>query len=280
MVIAVASGKGGTGKTTVAVNLALSLSDVQFIDADVEEPNANLFLKVDLQKLEDVAIPIPQVNTNCSFCGRCAEFCQYNAIVVIPNKVIVFPELCHGCGGCKLVCPNNAIAEQPHIIGYIEHGKTDTIEFYHGVLKPGEPSATPIIRQLKRRIDPTRTVIIDVAPGIGCTVIESLRGVDFCLLVTEPTPFGLYDLDLTVNVIKQLHIPCGVVINRSTIGDERVQHYCEAQNIPLLLQIPYDDRIAQLYSQGIPFVSQFDSWCDKFRNLFDKINEATHRNKW
>ena len=235
MIIAVASGKGGTGKTLVSTSLALSTdSPVQLLDCDVEEPNAHIFIKPTLDHRETVYIPIPRVNEGkCTFCGKCAEVCAFNAIAVIKNKVLVFPELCHGCGACSYLCPEDAISEEGKEIGVVERGKAGNIDFVHGKLNVGEPMAPPLIRCVKQKTDHQRTVIIDVPPGTSCPVIEAISGSDFCLLVTEPTPFGLNDLVLAVEVVRKLDIPFGIVINRCDLGDEETQKYCLAENIPI-----------------------------------------------
>jgi MinD superfamily P-loop ATPase len=275
MIVSVASGKGGTGKTLVAISLALSLeNEMQFLDCDVEEPNAHIFLKPVIDRREIVSIPIPQVDeARCTLCGKCAEVCAFNAIAVLPKKVLVFPELCHGCGACSYLCPESAIAEAGRDIGIVEMGYPGQIEFIHGKLSVGEAMAPPVIRQVKGHIDPIKTVIIDVPPGTSCPVVESVRGSDFCLLVTEPTPFGLNDLALAVEVIRKLGIPCGVVINREGVGDNKLEEYCNAEGLPILLRIPLDIEIARLYSRGIPLVEGMPQWQPAFRTLFQDIYE-------
>jgi MinD superfamily P-loop ATPase len=275
MIVSVASGKGGTGKTLVATSLALSLeNEMQFLDCDVEEPNAHIFLKPVIDRREIVSIPIPQVDeARCTLCGKCAEVCAFNAIAVLPKKVLVFPELCHGCGACSYLCPESAIAEAGRDIGIVEMGYSGQIEFIHGKLSVGEAMAPPVIRQVKGHIDPIKTVIIDVPPGTSCPVVESVRGSDFCLLVTEPTPFGLNDLALAVEVIRKLGIPCGVVINREGVGDNKLEEYCNAEGLPILLRIPLDIEIARLYSRGIPLVEGMPQWQPAFRTLFQDIYE-------
>ncbi len=274
MIISVASGKGGTGKTTVAVNLALSLKDIQFLDCDVEEPNAHIFLKPHIEKSYPVTIPVPQVDlSKCNFCGRCAEVCAYNAIAVIKDKVLVFPELCHGCGACSYLCPQNAIKETGRQIGIVEIGNRDNLIFIHGRLNIGEAMSPPLIRAVKECIDSSRIVIIDAPPGTSCPVIESVKDSNFCLLVTEPTPFGLHDLKLAVQTLKELKIPFAVVINRSDIGDKKVDNYCKKENIPVLMKIPFNKEIAVAYSKGINIIEALPEYKEKFINLYNLIKE-------
>ncbi|MDD5015800.1 MAG: ATP-binding protein [Atribacterota bacterium] len=289
MIISVASGKGGTGKTTIAVNLAFTLAkdkekNVQFLDCDVEEPNAHLFLKPVITGSEAVEIPVPKIDDEkCNYCGKCAEVCVFNAIAVTKNKVLVFPGLCHGCGACTLFCPEKAITEQGKEVGIIEEGKAGSINFTHGRLNIGEPMAPPIIRKIKKKAkkdgikgednDITRNhiTLIDAPPGTSCPVIESVKDSDFTILVTEPTPFGLHDLVLAVEVLQKLKIPHGVVLNKCDIGDHKVEEYCKKNNIPILLSIPLDKEIAVAYSKGIPIVKINSSYEQKFSQLFQKI---------
>lgn len=278
MIISVASGKGGTGKTTVAVNLALFLAqngekNIRFLDCDVEEPNAYIFLKPEILKSQKVSILVPEVDEKkCNFCGKCAEVCAYNAIAVLKDKVMVFPELCHGCGGCVLFCPEGAIKEKQRKIGILEQGKVGKIDFIQGKLNIGEPMATPIIREVKKKINPDGITIIDVPPGTSCPVIEAVNRSDFCLLVTEPTPFGLNDLKLAVEVLRKLNIKSGVVINRAGIGDNKVKEYCEDEGIEVLAEIPYDRNVAVLYSQGISILIEAD-YAKIFENIWNSIQK-------
>lgn len=278
MIISVASGKGGTGKTTVATNLALSIGKAQFIDCDVEEPNANIFLKTKIKEHEDVSVSIPEMDKEkCDYCGKCSEFCVYNALAVVPSDVLVFPELCHACGGCELVCPKDAVSWNERIIGRLEHGQVEDIDFYHGLLNVGEMQAVPVIKALKRKVDKSKNVIIDVPPGTSCPVIESISGSDYCILVTEPTPFGLHDLKLAVEVTRHLNIPFGVIINRDGIGDKKVELYCKNENIPVLLKIPERKKIAHLYSKGIALASESHEWHEMFGLVFNQIQEEVRK---
>lgn len=272
MKIAVASGKGGTGKTTVSVSLALSLGNVQLVDCDVEEPDCNVYLHANLENLEDVYLPVPEIDKEkCTFCGKCSEFCNYNALAVFPTNALVFTDLCHGCGGCFILCPEDALIEKKKVIGVIEHGKKSDIEFMRGVLNIGEAMATPVIRALKKKINNENPVILDSPPGTACPVIETVSDCDFCLLVTEPTPFGLHDLTLAVQLTRVLNVPCGVIINKAGIGDDTVERYCQKEGIPVLMEIPHSREIAELSSQGIPFVEKMLSWKQRFHKLFTDI---------
>jgi MinD superfamily P-loop ATPase len=277
MIISVASGKGGTGKTLVATSLALSLKDshkVMLLDCDVEEPNAHVFLKSAITSSEAVLIPVPKVDEErCTRCGKCAEVCAYNAIAVLGEHVLTFPQLCHGCGACSYLCPEKAISEEPRETGVVEWGQADGLEFVHGKLTVGEAMAPPVIRKVREHTSNDGTVIIDVPPGTSCPVVEAVKDSDFCLLVTEPTPFGLNDLVLAVETIRELNIPCGVILNRAGVGDAKVEEYCRKEDIPVLLTIPLDTEIARLYSQGVPLVEGMPEWKDSFRQLFDSIRE-------
>jgi len=275
MIISIASGKGGTGKTTVATNLAVSLGKgVQLLDCDVEEPNAHLFIKPEWEKTVSVGMPVPEVNEQkCTHCGQCAEICQFKAIVVIGETVLPFHELCHGCGGCMLVCPGKAVTEGTRELGTIEIGHRNGLEFVHGTLRVGEAMSPPLIRKVRSYAKPDRVTIIDAPPGTSCPVIAAMKGADFVLLVTEPTPFGLHDVKLAVGAVRILGIPCGLVINRSDMGDERLREYAGAEAIPILMEIPFDRKIAESYSKGELLVDVRPKWKEKFLQLYERIEE-------
>jgi MinD superfamily P-loop ATPase len=272
MIVAVASGKGGTGKTSVAVNMALSVGNVQLLDCDVEEPNAHLLLNPKMYNTEPVYILVPHINEElCSHCGECAKFCQYNALFASSEKILFFPELCHSCGGCTLACPKQAITEEKRRIGALKFGAAGALKLVYGELDVGEPMAVPLIKAVKNQIQDNINVIIDAPVGTSCPLIETVRKSDFCVLVTEPTPFGLHDLKITVEVLRKMSVPFGVVVNRAGIGDNKVYGYCKEEKIPLLLEIPYQRKIAELYSRGVPFSLEMPEWKEKFQALFSEI---------
>jgi len=275
MIISVASGKGGTGKTLVATSLALSLKEnhrVKLLDCDVEEPNDHVFLKPEITSSKDVSILVPKVDEDkCTCCGKCAEVCVFNAIAVLGNRVMTFPQLCHGCGACSYLCPEKAISEESREIGAVEWGHSDGLKFVQGELTIGEAMAPPIIRKVKEYAGNDGIIIIDIPPGTSCPVVEAVKGSDYCLLVTEPTPFGLNDLILAVATVRDLGIPCGVVLNRAGVGDSKVEEYCKKESIPILLTIPLDTEIARLYSRGIPLVEGLPQWRDSFLELFNRV---------
>ncbi len=272
MILSVAGGKGGTGKTTVAINMALALNNIQLLDCDVEEPNVHLLLHPKINETKSVYVPIPRVDEElCDHCGECSEFCEYNALFVGPEHVVVFPELCIGCGGCAIVCPKEAITEERRKIGTVKVGSVESTELVYGELVVGEPMAVPVIKEVKKQIKSDKTTIIDSPPGTSCPVIESIHGSDYCLLVTEPTPFGLHDLKMMIQVVEDVGIPYGIVVNRSGLGDRKMHDYCEEKKVPILLEIPFQRRIAEFYSRGVPFTLEIPGWREKFQALFDEI---------
>ena len=292
MKIAIASGKGGTGKTTVAAALALSLTGEYldssalsahpllaqpplFLDCDVEAPNAHLFLKPKIQQERTSDLLIPEIDeAKCTYCGVCARVCQYNAIAVVGNQVMVFPQLCHACGSCTLNCPEDAIHEVPHTIGRLFRGSAvGNLDFYQGVLNVGEPMAVPIIHQLKRwpGRDNDRVMILDSPPGASCPVVSTMQGADYVLLVTEPTPFGLHDLRLAVQVAKALRIPLGVFINRDGMGDDGVENFCREEGLPVLMRVPYRREFAEGIARGQNLLEVAPDRVGDFHEMFITI---------
>ncbi|MBW2631730.1 MAG: ATP-binding protein [Deltaproteobacteria bacterium] len=282
MKIAIASGKGGTGKTTIATNLALALANtgrtIQILDCDVEEPNCHIFLKPEIESSSPVTVPIPKViEEKCTGCGICAEVCEYSAIAVIKGKVLIFPELCHSCGACKLFCPEDAFIEVPRELGTVEEGKTNGISFVHGLLNIGELMSPAVIRGVKEAAGEPEILILDSPPGTSCPVIEAVKDAEFVLLVTEPTPFGLNDLELAVGMVRELSIPFAVAINRSDVGNEDVKEYCNKEKIKIILEIPNDRRIAEAYSRGEMVIHALPEYQKAFETCWEKVIDL-HQN--
>jgi MinD superfamily P-loop ATPase len=280
MKITVASGKGGTGKTTIATNLAVSLSQtgqrVQYLDCDAEEPNGHIFLKPVIRNTEDVQVGVPEVNLDaCTGCGKCAALCQYSAIVCVKDKPLVFEQLCHSCGGCMAVCPEQAIREEPRKIGIAEFGQSNGVDFAHAKLDIGAIQTPAMIKYVKKQIKEDSINIIDAPPGTSCPVIEAIKGSDFVLLVTEPTPFGLNDLKLAVGMVRELKLPFAVAVNRSDVGDDAVVQYCQRENIKVIIQIPNDRKIAESYSRGVMIVEAMPDYKQTFLKLYEDINRIT-----
>ncbi len=279
MKIAVASGKGGTGKTTIATSLAVSVSQagntVQYLDCDAEEPNGHIFLKPDIEVSEDVTVGVPEVDMDkCTGCGRCGQLCQYSAIVCLKDKPLVFEQLCHSCGGCMAICPENAIWEKQRKIGIAEFGRSNEMYFGHGKLDIGAIQTPALIKYVKKKAINDGLTVLDVPPGTSCPVIEAIKESDFVLLVTEPTPFGLNDLELAVGMVRELKLPFAAAINRSDIGDDAVVKYCQKEDIEIMLDIPNDRKIAESYSRGVMIVEAMPDYKQTFLKLYEDIKRA------
>ncbi len=276
MKIAIASGKGGTGKTTVAVSLALSHdSPVTFADCDVEEPNSHIFLEPDITGSRVFSLQIPDIDEErCNYCGKCREICRFNAITIFGKTIMSFPDMCHSCGGCFLVCDQGAIREKERAVGTVEWGRTKGIEFFQGRLRVGEAMSSPLIKEVKKQAEGRQTdlTILDAPPGTSCPVIKTVRDTDFVILVAEPTPFGLHDLKLASSTIATLGIPMGVVVNKSGIGDRAVENWCRDQGMPILMNIPFSRAAAEAYATGRPLVELQRELKTDFKKLIEGIS--------
>ncbi len=280
MKVAIASGKGGTGKTTLATGLAhlLAAKDhlTTYVDCDVEEPNGHIFLRPGIERSEDVSIPVPAIDQElCTNCGRCCEICRFNALACLPEKVMVFPSLCHGCGGCTLVCPEGAITEVPRVVGVVERGSAGELGFVQGRLAVGEAMATPVIRAVKKAIPTEGVVILDAPPGTSCPVVETIRGVDWVVMVTEPTPFGLNDLKLAVGAVRKLGLTTSIVINRSDVGNSGVEDYCREEGLDVILKIPHSRSVAEAYARGEMPVVTVPGYADMLETLAGAVLTRT-----
>ncbi|MBK8575978.1 MAG: ATP-binding protein [Elusimicrobia bacterium] len=280
MTIAVASGKGGTGKTTVAVSLALTApGTVRLVDCDVEEPNAHLFLNPVIQRTNPVSIPVPEINREeCRSCGRCAEACRFGALVLLRGRPHVFPSLCKGCGACSDVCARGAIKETDRTVGVVEEGTAGAVAFVQGRINVGETATPRVIRAAREMTSSARWTIVDSPPGASCAMTAAVRGADMAVLVTEPTPFGLHDLDIAVDSARKLGVPCGIVVNRHTPEDLRIRDYCVRQNILLLAEIPDDRRAAEAYSRGKNVVDSLPGMKERFVALWKSLSAALKGN--
>ncbi len=287
--VAVAAGKGGTGKTLLSTSLAMVANDVapgqvRLLDCDVEEPNAHLLLRPNISAEEPVTVPVPQVDLEkCTRCGRCAEVCQNSAIAVIRDAVLVFPRLCSGCGACSYACPEGAIEETPRQVGVVRSGQTEGgIEFHGGLLNVDEERATPVTRAVAAKAVRDKLTIMDAPPGTACPMQETVEDADFCILVTEPTPFGLANLQEAVGVCRVLGVGFGVVINRHGSGYDGVERWCEAEGIPIMATFPEDRRVAEAYSRGQPAFAQIDEYRRKVAELLEQVVSIHEggRGKW
>lgn len=281
MIISVASGKGGTGKTTIATSLATVLgTSAQLLDCDVEEPNCHVLMKPDITSSETVGVPVPVVDAQkCTLCGVCGDVCRFSAILVMGKQVLTFPELCHGCGGCSLLCPEKAITERPREIGVVETGTSGAVQMAQGRLRIGEAMSPPLIKAVKAHIRPEKIAILDAPPGASCPVIQTVIGSDFIIMVTEPTPFGLHDLRIAVQAVSELNIPIGIVINRADIGDDAVQQFCRDQDIPILAEIPHDRSIAEGYARGDVLVNTAPQYAPLFQEMIRYIGEMVSESR-
>jgi MinD superfamily P-loop ATPase len=281
--LSILSGKGGTGKTTLAVNLALALDNVQLLDADVEEPNDYIFISPEIEKKEKESVMrlITEIDEDkCTACRKCVDFCEYNALAMMLDNVLVFEEVCHSCGGCKIVCPENAITEKERELGKLYHDNQAKIDFWQGELNTGEEKAVPVIEKLKTKIDHSRKVIIDSPPGTTCPTIEAITDTDFTVVVTEPSSFGLHDLKMVVEMLNEIRQPFAVVINRAEAdSDYLIEDYCQENEINILLKIPFSRKIAELYSNGKPFLDELEGWRAKFKELYREIREEAAKDE-
>ncbi|OQY08788.1 MAG: ATPase [Fusobacteriia bacterium 4572_132] len=273
MKIAVLSGKGGTGKTTVSSNLSISLKNSVILDCDVEEPNSHIFLKPDITETISIKTEYPEVDADkCNLCGKCGDFCNFNAIIPTKKNVLVFAETCHACGGCQLVCPTNAIEYQKREIGKIYTGKTiygNTLSY--GELNLGEMSGIGIIEGLFEGAKDEELVIVDAPPGTACSTVAAVENVDYAIIVTEPTPFGVSDMKMVVEMLREMKIPFGLIINKAGLGDNEIYEYSEEENIEILMEIPFEEEIAKLYSEGIPFSTKKPEYKEEFINVYENI---------
>jgi MinD superfamily P-loop ATPase len=272
MKIAVLSGKGGTGKTFVSVNLACAADKAVYVDCDVEEPNGHLFLKPEITEKQSVAVTVPEADmSKCTGCRKCVDFCKYNALALLRDRLMIFYEVCHSCGGCILFCPEKALSKKQREIGTIETGVSDNVTVLTGCLNTGEVSGVPIIKELMEKLPEKDTVVIDCPPGSSCIVMESIREADYCILVAEPTLFGAHNLGMVYELVKLFNKPFGVVLNKCLPGENPSEKFCRGNKINILAEIPYDENLGRLNSKGLVSVRESGQYHELFRNLLYKV---------
>lgn len=278
MKIAVLSGKGGTGKTLVSVNLAASTSQSTYIDCDVEEPNGHLFFKPKNIELEKISVKIPTVNEGlCNGCRKCVEFCNFNALAYINNKLMVFEEICHSCGGCMLFCPENALSEKVKIIGEVQKGTSEDVSVVTGILNTGEASGIPIIKRLLSFTNEDKEfTFIDCPPGSACIVMESIKDADYCILVAEPTLFGVHNLNMVYNLVKLFDKPYGVVLNKCMDDENPAEKFCIEKDIEILGKIPFDSELGTLNSNALISVRENEKYHKIFSSILEKVTKEVH----
>lgn len=281
MNIAVLSGKGGTGKTLLSVNMAAASKSATYIDCDVEEPNGYLFFKSEEIIEENVSVKIPEVDKElCSGCRKCVDFCKFNALAFIKNAPIVFGDICHSCGGCSLLCPENAITEKDKVIGKIEKGKSQGIDVYTGILNTGEVSGVPIIEKLleeNRATDNEKLSIIDCPPGSACIVMESIKDADFCVLVAEPTAFGVHNLEMVYELVSLFGKPFGVVLNKCLDGENPSEEFCKEKGIKILGRVPFEKELGELNSNAKIAARESERYNKLFKNILETVKgEVQH----
>ncbi|ABR47664.1 Cobyrinic acid a,c-diamide synthase [Alkaliphilus metalliredigens QYMF] len=273
--IAVLSGKGGTGKTLVAVNLAAIAKNSVYIDCDVEEPNGHLFFKPEQLKRHDISVKIPVVDEKlCTGCRSCVAFCKFNALAYINHKLMVFDEICHSCGGCSLFCPEKALSEREKVIGVVQNGKSEDVRVISGIMNVGETSGVPIIKEILKYANEYQDItVIDCPPGSACTVMESIKDADYCILVAEPTLFGVHNLNMVHDLVTLFNKPYGVVLNKCVQSENPAETYCTEKNINVLGKILFDNELGTINSNGLIAIRQSDKYFDVFNQLLHKVSE-------